>query len=66
MTKDKENEELRKLFRVGRIKTRYDTLNGKTIVDAYKGRPPTKKEKEEQGYHLIDSLLETYFLNCSV
>ena len=67
LTKDKDNTELRKLFSTGRVRSRYAILVRTGIVDGYKGRPPTKKEKEEQGYGssytLVESILETFF--CS-
>ena len=66
LTKDKDNEELRQLFLTGIIKTKYATMSGSGMVDAHKGRPPTKREKEEQGYHLIDSLLAAFFLKHPV
>ena len=65
LTKDKENTELRQLFSTGRIRCRYAIFVRTGIVDGYKGRPPTKKEKEEQGYGstytLVESLVEAYF-----
>ena len=65
LTKDKENVELRKLFNTGVVRCRYAILVGTAIVDGHKGRPPTKKEKEEQGYGitytLVESLIEAYF-----
>ena len=51
-----------KLFKDNKIQTKYASLCGSGVVDSYKGRPPTKKEKEEQGYHMVESLLIAYFL----
>ena len=62
LTKDKENIELRNLFKDGKIRLKYSSLSGSAVVDGYKGRPPTKKEREEQGYHLVDALLQCFFL----
>ena len=62
LTKDKENSELRNLFKYGKIRLKYSSLSGSAVVDGYKGRPPTKKEREEQGYHLVDALLQCFFL----
>ena len=64
LTKDKEttSQTLRNLFKNGTIKLRYAILINDGIIDEHKGRPPTKKEKEEQGYTLVESIIETYFL----
>ena len=69
LTKDADNlsKNIRNLFRSGKIQTKYAIIVGQVVRDGWKGRPPTKKEKEEQGYegtyHLVESLLETFFLN---
>ena len=61
LTKDKENVELRKLFKEGIIKLRYSSLSGSAVVDGHKGRPPTKKEREEQGYNLVSAIFKCFF-----
>ena len=63
LTKNKpESDELRKLFQTGKICLKYASLCSSAVVDGWKGRPPTKKEREEQGYYLVDSILATFFL----
>ena len=66
LTKDKDNTTLINLFKNGKVALRYATLNGKAVVDGQKGRPPTKKEREEQGYLLVESLFTAYFHACPV
>ena len=66
LTKDKENVELRNLFKEGRIRMRYSSLSGSAVVDGQKGRPPTKKEREEQGYNLVSSIFQCVFLKSWV
>ena len=63
LTKDKENSELRKLFKDGRIQMKYSSLSGTAVVDGHKGRPYTKKEREEQGYNLVNSIFDLHFLS---
>ena len=63
LTKDKENSELRKLFKDGRIQMKYSSLSGTAVVDGYKGGPPTKKDREEQGYNLVNSIFDLHFLS---
>jgi len=62
LTKVMDGSAIRNLFRTGIIKLEYSILVGAGVVDGWKGKPPTKKEKDEQGYHLIDSILRSYFL----
>ena len=66
LTKDKENIELRKLFKEGRIRMKYSSLSGSAVVDTYNGRPPTKKEREEQGYNLVAAIFQCFFLKSWV
>ena len=61
-----ENYELRNLFKEGTIKLKYSSLSGSAVVDAHKGRPPTKKEREEQGYHLVETLFEAFFVRVAL
>ena len=42
---------------------KYSSLSGTAVVDGHKGRPPTKKEREEQGYNLVNSIFDLHFLN---
>ena len=62
LDEDKENSELRKLFKDGRIQMKYSSLSGSAVVDGHKGRPPTKKERE-QGYNLVNSIFDLHFLS---
>ena len=61
LTKDKDQTDLINLFSSGKVALRYATLHGRKVIDGHKGRPPTKKEKEEQGYQLVESLFTAYF-----
>ena len=61
LTKTMNSDVLLKLFRENKIFTRYASLCGSGVVDGYKGKPPTKKEKEEQGYHVVESILYAYY-----
>ena len=63
LTKNKpESNDLRKLFSSGKVCLKYASLSGSAVIDSWKGRPPTKKEKEEQGYQLVESLFLSAFL----
>ena len=61
LTKDKDQTDLINLFSSGKVALRYATLHGRKVIDGHKGRPPTKKEKEEQGYQLVESLFTAHF-----
>ena len=66
LTKNKpESNDLRKLFSSGKVCLKYASLSGSAVIDSWKGRPPTKKEKEEQGYQLVESLFLSAFLSQS-
>ena len=58
-----DHEDLVKLFKDGRIQMKYSSLSGSAVVDGHKGRPPTKKEREEQGYNLVNSIFDLHFLS---
>ena len=63
LTKNKpESNDLRKLFKLGKICLKYASLSGSAVVDGWKGRPPTKKEREEQGYYLVESILCAFYV----
>ena len=63
LTKNKpESDDLRKLFLTGKVCLKYASLSGSAVVDSWKGRPPTKKEREEHGYLLIESIFVSAFL----
>ena len=63
--KKPESDDLRKLFSSGKVCLKYASLSGSAVIDSWKGRPPTKKEKEEQGYQLVESLFLSAFLSQS-
>ena len=63
LTKNKpESDDLRRLFATGKVCLKYASLSGSAVVDSWKGRPPTKKEREEQGYLLVESIFLSAFL----
>lgn len=58
-TKPMENSDMRELFRTGRLRTRYAVISGGGIIDSWKGRPPTKKEREEESS--VVALLDAFY-----
>ena len=57
LTKVMDSDILLKVFRTGTFCIIYASLCGPCLVDAFKGRPPTKREKYEQAYWLVENAM---------